>query len=139
MNVGLHSQFMPAARTARREKAIVEFLRNMVVSPPCRVEKLHAVFVDDTRSYLADLPLGQGADSALSLRMRDLFRKALSVNASGMVIAHNHPSGMCRPSHRDIEATQRIHQVAEALDIQLVDHLIFTRDAVYSMRAGEEL
>jgi DNA repair protein RadC len=61
---------------------------------------------------------------------------ALRHNATGIILAHSHPSGYCRPSGCDIATTRRLAQVAQALDIALVDHLIFTADAVYSMRAG---
>lgn len=124
---------------ARRQQAIVEFLRAMVLTPDNRIERLHALFVDEQRGYVMDTALGRGADNALSVRMRELFRKALSVNARGIIIAHNHPSGLCRPSQCDIESTRHLRSVALALDIELVDHLIFTPDAAYSMRAGGEL
>jgi DNA repair protein RadC len=68
--------------------------------------------------------------------MRGLLGEALRLDAVGIILAHNHPSGQCRPSERDISATRRLCDVAKALDIALIDHLIFTEDAVYSMRAG---
>jgi DNA repair protein RadC len=68
--------------------------------------------------------------------MRDVFAEALRLGASGMILAHNHPSGECRPSDNDIAATRRLAEVALALDVALIDHLIFTHEAVYSMRAG---
>jgi DNA repair protein RadC len=73
---------------------------------------------------------------ALAFRMRALLGEALRRDASGMILAHGHPSGHCRPSSRDIAVTRRLADVALALDISLIDHLIFTPDAVYSMRAG---
>jgi len=117
----------------------IEYLRGVVLSSPERCERFHAIFVDSRRGYLGDESMGYGATSALTLRMRDFFSKALSVGASAIIIAHNHPSGDCRPSKLDIDATQRLSAVARALDIELLDHLIFTHNAVYSMRAGGNL
>ncbi len=111
----------------------------MVVGEHGTIERLHSLFLDESGNYVGDASLGHGARSALSLRMRELFGRALSMNAKGMVIAHNHPSGFCRPSQSDIIATHRIRSIAETLDVELVDHLIFTRDTVYSMRAGGNL
>jgi DNA repair protein RadC len=133
-----------AARAQQRhsranEGAIIDFLRAMVVTHPLSAERFHVLFLDDVRGYLGDAPMGIGAAGALSVRMRELFARALSLSASGIIVAHNHPSGDCRPSEFDIRATQRLKSVAEALDIELLDHLIFTQDAVYSMRAGGNL
>lgn len=122
-----------------RLAAMIEYLRNMVVEGPGRMERFHAIFVNSERTYLADEPMGQGKAAALSLRMRDLFGRALTVGATGIIVAHNHPSGDCRPSKIDVDATRRLAAVALALDIELLDHLIFTESAVYSMRAGGDL
>lgn len=119
-----------------RDHAMIDFLRAMVIAKPFEAERFHVLFVDQNRSYLGDAPLGLGGNGSLSLRMRDLFSKALLCGANGILIAHNHPSGQCRPSRADIVSTRRLETVATALDIELVDHLIFTKDAVYSMRAG---
>ncbi len=119
--------------------AMIEYVRGVVLESPTRGERFHAIFVDSRRAYLGDEAMGHGAASALTLRMRDFFTKALSVGASAIIIAHNHPSGDCRPSKLDIDATLRLAEVARALDIELLDHLIFTHNAVYSMRAGGNL
>jgi DNA repair protein RadC len=68
--------------------------------------------------------------------MRSLFGEALRLNAAGMILAHNHPSGQCRPSDCDIAATRRLQDVGRALDITLSDQRSFPRKALYSMRAG---
>lgn len=72
----------------------------------------------------------------LSVRMRENFGEALRLDARELILAHNHPSGQCRPSSCDMTATRRLAEVARALDIVLIDHLILTDEAVYSMRAG---
>jgi DNA repair protein RadC len=125
-----------SASKATNDNSIIDFLRAMVITQPFETERLHVLFVDQRRSYLGDSPMGSGGTSSLSLRMREVFTKALSLRAHGIVVAHNHPSGLCRPSRSDIVSTRRLEQVAKALDIELLDHLIFTHGAVYSMRAG---
>lgn len=130
-------QTKPATESSGKcGSAMVEFLRAMVISQPFNSERFHVLFVDPSGTYLGDAPMGSGGAGGLSLRMRDLFTKALSHKASGILVAHNHPSGQCRPSRADILSTRRLETVATALDIELLDHLIFTKDAVYSMRAG---
>lgn len=122
-----------------RLAAMIEYLRSVVLQSPVGGERFHAVFVDSRRAYLGGEVMGRGERSALTLRMRDLFGHALSLGASGIIIAHNHPSGDCRPSQYDIDATHRLAMIGSALDIELLDHLIFTHTSVYSMRAGGDL
>ena len=121
------------------QREVIELLRAMVLAPPVEAERLHAMFLDQRGSFLGDAPIGNSYSSSLSLRMRELFEMAFEMGASGIILAHNHPSGNCRPSQYDVDSTRRLKQVAQALDIELLDHLIFTRDAVYSMRAGGNL
>lgn len=116
--------------------ALVAYLGKVVLEPGSSHERGHVIFLDEGRSYLGDTAIGMGSFSALSLRMREVFGEALRLGARGMILAHNHPSGDCRPSGSDIAATRRLAEIARALDIELIDHLIFTTEAVYSMRAG---
>lgn len=123
---------VPEARLA----GLIGYLRSAVLAPGDSHERCHVIFVDARRSPLGDASVGLGSRNTLSLRMRAIFGEALRLNAAGLILAHNHPSGHCHPSGCDIAATRRLAEVAEALDIELIDHLIFTAEAVYSMRAG---
>ena len=72
-------------------------------------ERCHALFVDERRSLPRRLPvIGHGQASArCALRMREIFGEALRLDARGLILAHNHPSGHCRPSGCDIVATRQ--------------------------------
>lgn len=122
-----------------RQRAMIDYLKAMVICNTLSIERIHVVFFDRDRSFLGDAPLGQGVEGSLTLRMREVFGKALAMDAHGFIIAHNHPSGNCRPSQHDIDATARLNSIVRSLDIELFDHLIFTQQAVYSMRAGGQL
>jgi DNA repair protein RadC len=125
-----------AAASDQRAGAMIAYLRGIVLAPPVTHERGHAIFVDAAGVWLGDAPCGSGTMSTLTLRMRALLGEALRQDAAGIILSHSHPSGHCRPSGCDIAATRRLADVARALDIVLIDHLIFTVDAVYSMRAG---
>jgi DNA repair protein RadC len=114
----------------------ITYLRKVVLTPPALHERGHAIFVDHHRACVGEAAFGMGNIGKLTLRMRELFADALRVDAAGIILAHNHPSGQCRPSEGDIIATRRLQEIGRALDIALIDHLIFTPEAVYSMRAG---
>ena len=66
---------------------------------------------------------------------REILKRALDLNASSVVMMHNHPSGDANPSNADIEATKEVRRLLETVGIQLVDHLILGHgQSVYSFR-----
>jgi DNA repair protein RadC len=88
-------------------------------------EMLAVLHLDADRRIIAvDAHEVAGADEIV-LPMRAIFAAALGHDASGMIVAHNHPSGNPAPSQADKAATRRLAETAAALDITLHDHLIF--------------
>lgn len=75
------------------------------------------------------------SDHFVELPFREIFRSAVEREASGLLVAHNHPSGDPRPSQADIAATRRLAEVAGALGLRLHDHLIFAGAECRSFRA----
>jgi DNA repair protein RadC len=63
---------------------------------------------------------------------REVFADAIADRAAGIIIAHNHPSGTCEPSRADIQITQRLKDVAKLVGIELLDHVILTKEGYYS-------
>lgn len=102
-------------------------------------ERLHATYFDSAGHYLADETLVVGQSHSAVTRARSLFGKALAADARGFILAHNHPSGICRPSDDDIRSTDRVRKLAAALDMALLDHLIVTKAEIYSMQSGRLL
>lgn len=66
--------------------------------------------------------------------VKPVLKKALQNNSISVIIAHNHPSGVLKPSNADIKTTEKIQEALRLLDIDLNDHLIFSADGFYSMR-----
>ena len=99
-------------------------------------ERLLVVFCGPDRSYLLDEELGIGGPDTIRLAAASLFRRALTVGAESLLLAHNHPSGICNPSEADEVATHELASLGRRLRIELLDHLIVTRSKIYSMRAG---
>jgi DNA repair protein RadC len=64
-----------------------------------------------------------------------IFRNALMLGAVKIILAHNHPSGSLKPSTADIGFTEKVIEAGKAIDIPLVDHIIFTPKGYTSMRA----
>jgi DNA repair protein RadC len=66
---------------------------------------------------------------------REVVKRALEVNASALILVHNHPSGDPTPSDADIDMTTRVREAAEALGLVLHDHLIIGKSRELSFRA----
>ncbi|BBG66663.1 DNA repair protein RadC [Hydrogenimonas sp.] len=70
---------------------------------------------------------------------RELFADAITDRAAGIVIAHNHPSGQCFPSSEDRRVTRRIKEVSSIIGIELIDHVIITKESWFSFAEEGEL
>ncbi|WP_435418575.1 JAB domain-containing protein [Parerythrobacter aurantius] len=99
-------------------------------------ERLHIVYCDAAQRYLHDETFVIGSSRHLVLKARPLVHRALSIGAGSLIMAHNHLSGRCRPSPQDIHATHRLQELGAALELTLIDHLIFTRERFFSMAAA---
>ena len=97
-------------------------------------EELH-VLASDTGGRLLGTPtVLPGGVHSVPFRMGDIFREAIVLDASAVVIAHNHPSGRATPSPRDIELTRDIATAGASLDIKLHDHVIVAGERYVSMK-----
>ena len=63
---------------------------------------------------------------------REVFRPAIQDNAAGVIISHNHPSGTLEASRSDIQITQRLKEVSKLVGIELLDHVILSKEGYYS-------
>lgn len=79
--------------------------------------------------------IGSGLPDLVALPIRRIVRQAILLDADRLVMAHNHPSGIARPSRTDIDATRRLSRALAMFDVRLVDHWIVTRDKSVSLRA----
>lgn len=75
-----------------------------------------------------------GTASASLVHPREVFRSAILQNASGLIMAHNHPSGDATPSEADFEATRRIARAGREVGIELLDHVICASTGFTSLR-----
>ena len=75
-----------------------------------------------------------GCVNSANIPIRRLVQEALQANATAVVLAHNHPSGVAMPSQEDVELTERLYYTLRALDISLEDHLIIANDTYRSLR-----
>jgi len=76
--------------------------------------------------------ISAGTQKATLVDVRMIIRKALELQAVGIAIAHNHPSGTLKPSEADVRITKQVVQACAFMDIQFVDHLIVTDSGYFS-------
>ena len=88
------------------------------------VEHFHVVLVNTKRRLIRVETLAQGTLDSLVTHPRDVFRPAITANASALFLAHNHPSGDPTPSEDDIKFTRDIIRAGKLLKIDVLDHII---------------
>jgi DNA repair protein RadC len=97
-------------------------------------EELRVVVLNTKNVVLRVATVYQGNVSSSLVRVGELFRDAVRLNASGLILVHNHPSGDPTPSPDDLHLTAEALAAGRLLDIDLLDHLVVGHDAYVSLR-----
>ena len=100
-----------------------------------KIEEFHVLFLDKQNRILADEIMGRGTVDHTPVYMREVMKRALALNATALIIAHNHPSGDPSPSKADIEMTIKLKDQACGFGNVLHDHLIVARGGVLSFKS----
>jgi DNA repair protein RadC len=97
-------------------------------------EELRVVMLDTKNHVLRVATVYQGNVSSSLVRVGELFRDAVRLNAAGVILVHNHPSGDPTPSPDDLHLTAEALAAGRLLDIAMLDHLVIGHDAYVSLR-----
>jgi DNA repair protein RadC len=111
---------------------IVNYVRPAYTDIIDYYERASALYVNNTNHIIALMKLSEGSLKSAIIDPARVFQMALKLNAQGIVIIHNHPSGSLKPSKSDKEITTRIKSGADLLGFKLLDHIILTHDSYYS-------
>lgn len=98
-----------------------------------RSETVFLLCLDAKCKMLCCRELGDGDANSAGLSVRKVVETALGVNSSSVVLAHNHPSGLAIPSAEDVLTTRQLAMALQAVDVQLVDHIIVADGDYVSM------
>lgn len=98
-----------------------------------RVEVVYLLCLDAKCKVLSCREVGEGSVNSANVSIRRIVELALSQNASSVVLAHNHPSGLALPSEEDVSTTRRVAAALSMVDIPLVDHIIVADDDYVSL------
>lgn len=99
-------------------------------------EQFRVLFLDRKNVLIADEEQARGTVDHVPVYPREVVKRALELNASALILVHNHPSGDPTPSDADIAMTAQVEQAAQALGLTLHDHLIVGKSRELSFRAS---
>lgn len=99
------------------------------------VEQFRVLYLDRKNVLIADEAHGTGTVDHVPVYPREIVKRALELNASAMILVHNHPSGDATPSEADITMTRHIQAAGNALGLVVHDHLVIGKAQHVSLRA----
>ncbi|TBV25393.1 hypothetical protein DMZ43_10610 [Meridianimaribacter sp. CL38] len=95
-------------------------------------EEFWIVYLNNSNKVIQKQQLSKGGITGTLVDVRLVMKNALELGATGLILAHNHPSGTLKPSEADKQLTQKMKYAGESLDIKVLDHLIITEKAYFS-------
>ncbi len=121
----------------RSSQDIAPFLRSLIGDK--RQEYFVAIYLNMACRYISHQEISKGGITGTVADVKVILKKAVEVEASMMIVAHNHPSGNLRPSKADKALTEKLKAAAKLLDINVVDHLIVSQEGYYSFADEGEM
>lgn len=97
-----------------------EHLRVVILDTKNRVQKVHTVYIGSLNSAM--------------IRVGEIFKEAVKLNACSIIIVHNHPSSDPTPSPEDVLVTRQIYEAGKLLDVDVLDHLVIGRGRFVSLK-----
>ena len=101
-------------------------------------EEFWIIYLNNSNKVIQKNQLSKGGITGTLVDVRLVLKNALEVGATGIILAHNHPSGNLKPSEADKQLTNKLKVASESLDIKVLDHVIVTEKAYFSF-ADENL
>ena len=117
-----------------RPELIAEYLAP--IAKGLEVEKFWVLCLNRKNRLKKLVEVTSGTATGSLVHPREAFRAAIQHGATAVVCAHNHPSGDPAPSSADIQVTRRLREAAQAIDIEMVDHLILGEKAADPVSMG---
>ncbi len=119
---------LPVIRSAEDVVAQAVYMRDK------KREHLMAIYLNARNEMIYKKPMFIGTLNANLVHPREIFALALEKNAASVILAHNHPSGDSEPSEDDLEITKRLTEAGKIMGIDVLDHIIITRNKTFSFK-----
>ena len=104
--------------------ALAPILKELETIKFKEIECFICITLNGSHKVINSYVVSQGLVNRTLVHPREVFRPAISDNATAVIIAHNHPSGNLEPSLEDREVTKRMRQAGDLIGIKVLDHLI---------------
>ena len=118
----------PTAITCSKD--IYQYMRSQLLDQP--QEEFWIILLKRNNEIISKEQISKGGLSGTFVDPKVIFKVAIDLRASSLVLIHNHPSGNIQPSKADLLLTKKIKKAGLLLDIHVIDHLIFTNDGYFS-------
>ena len=118
-------------------EALLDFCHIKLARRP--VEEFHLLYLNKKNRLIRHELRAVGTIDHTPVYIREVIKRGLELEATALILVHNHPSGDPRPSNADVRLTQDIQRAAEPLNIHIHDHLIFAQSGHYSLRAHGDM
>jgi DNA repair protein RadC len=132
----IHVSYKPglvSSKTISTSKEAFEILATLFPKDTiCLQEQFVVLYLNRANRLLGSYQLSIGGITGTIADVRLILSVALKTLATGLILAHNHPSGNLKPSEADKQITNKIRQAAKLLDIELIDHIIISSEGYYS-------
>ena len=132
------AQRLARARVLRRQvisswDALLDYCHTTMAHR--ETEEFRVLYLDRKNVLISDEAQASGTVDHVPVYPREVVKRALELNASALILVHNHPSGDPTPSAADVDMTRQIQAAASALGVTVHDHLVIGRSAEVSFRA----
>ncbi|WP_083614970.1 RadC family protein [Paraburkholderia sp. SOS3] len=111
-------------------QAVDDYLRLTIGGQPHEV--FYCLYLDARHRLIRAEELTRGSLTQMAVYPREIVRRALLLNAAGLIVAHNHPSGAAKPSAADRQLTRMLRDALALVDVRLLDHVVVGAKDVYS-------
>jgi len=128
----LAKEQIPEKITLDSSKAVADFLQKSI---GFKKKEYFVMLSMDARNNLIKISnISVGSLNASIVHPREVFKEAIDSRAASIIIAHNHPSGDAEPSEDDLTITKRITEAGKIMGIEVLDHIIVTKNKIFSFK-----
>jgi DNA repair protein RadC len=133
----IHVSYKPGLTSSKttitNSRDAYEILRDLFSADTISLqEQFIILYLNRANKVMGSYQLSKGGITGTIADVRLILSVALKTLATGLILAHNHPSGNLKPSEADKQITNKIRQAAKLLDIELLDHIIISSEGYYS-------
>ncbi|MFV8333050.1 RadC family protein [Flavobacterium sp. GSP14] len=111
-------------------KIIFEIMQPIIGELPH--EEFWIIYLNNSNKVISKAQLSKGGITGTLVDVRIVFKTALEMGATGLILCHNHPSGTLIPSDADKQITKKLKLAGDSLEIKVLDHLIVTETSYFS-------